>query len=109
MKTLMNAGGTMESPFACVMTALTPEQHQRHSKLLSQMIGDQQEIVELGDGYALRFIATPQLFQDLAEFVVYEHLCCSFFDLDLSLERENGRFGCVSAGALALRNLSAAN
>jgi len=80
----------MESPFACDMTALTPEQHQRHSELLSQMMASQQEIVELPDGYALRFIATPQLFQDLAEFVVYEHLCCPFFDLDLSLERESG-------------------
>ena len=80
----------MDSPFACDMNALTPEQHKRHSELLSQMMASQQEIVELPDGYALRFIATPQLFQDLAEFVVYEHLCCPFFDLDLSLERERG-------------------
>jgi hypothetical protein len=72
------------------MSALTPAQHKRHSELLSQMVASQQEIVELPDGYALRFIATPQLVQDLAEFVVYEHLCCPFFDLDLSLERENG-------------------
>jgi hypothetical protein len=80
----------MESPFACEMNALTPKQRQRHSELLHELMASQHEIVELPDGYSLRFSATPQLFQSLAEFVVYEHLCCPFFDLDLSLERENG-------------------
>jgi len=80
----------MESPFACDISALTAEQHRRHGELLGQLTAAQQQIQELPDGYSLCFAWSPEIFQDLAEFVVYERLCCPFFDLDLSLEREHG-------------------
>ena len=80
----------MESPFACDMNALSAEQRQRHVELLGKLNAAQEKIRELPDGYSIRFEAEPQLFQELAEFVIYERLCCPFFDLELVLERENG-------------------
>ena len=79
-----------ESPFACDMNALSAEQRQRHGELLGKLNAAQKEVRELPDGYSIRFEAVTQLFQELAEFVVYERLCCPFFDLELALERENG-------------------
>ena len=80
----------MESPFACDMNALSAEQRQRHGVLLGKLNAARKEVRELPDGYSIRFEAAPQLFQELAEFVVYERSCCPFFDLELALERENG-------------------
>src|SRR2546428_12397824 len=79
-----------ESPFACDMNALSAEQRQRHVELLGRLNAAQEEVRESPDGYSIRFEAEPQLFQELAEFVIYERLCCPFFDLELVLERENG-------------------
>jgi hypothetical protein len=80
----------MESPFACDMNALSAAQRQRHGELLGKVSAAQQEVRELPDGYSIRFEAQPQIFQELAEFVIYERLCCPFFDLELIVEREKG-------------------
>jgi hypothetical protein len=45
-----------------------------------------QELQELADGYAFSFKAESQLIKDAAEFIVYERLCCPFFDFELFVE-----------------------
>jgi hypothetical protein len=43
-----------DSPFACVMDDLTPEQRERIFALLDKLKAKKQEIKELPDGYAFR-------------------------------------------------------
>ncbi len=50
-----------------------------------------QSVKELGDGYAFRFKAESQLILEAAEFIVYERLCCPFFDFELAIEQDSNR------------------
>lgn len=79
-----------ESPFACNMKALTPEEQQRHVALLKRLFAIKQEVRELPDGYAFRYAAASVTIQELAEFIANEKLCCPFFDFALRVEREEG-------------------
>ncbi len=79
-----------ESPFACNMNALNAEQRKRQMTLLQRLGQLRQEVRELPDGYGFRFPAEATVFQELAEFVVNERLCCPFFDFELKLAREGG-------------------
>jgi hypothetical protein len=88
--TKMKDGATKESPFACNVAGLNTEQRQRYTALIKKLSISKQEVRELPDGYAFRFSAESSTIQDLAEFIVYERLCCPFFDFDLAVEREGG-------------------
>ncbi len=81
---------TKESPFICNMAGLNKEQRQRYMALIKKLNSGKQEVRELPDGYALRFSSEASTVQDLAEFIVYERLCCPFFDFELIVEREGG-------------------
>jgi hypothetical protein len=83
-------GATKETPFACNVAALSAEQRQRYMALIKKLRGGTQEVRELADGYAFRFSEESTTVQDLAEFIVYERLCCPFFDFELAVEREGG-------------------
>ena len=76
----------METVFACQMKALDEQQRERYGVITRTLRGARQELRELNDGYAFRFKAESQLIQDAAEFIVYERLCCPFFDFELSVE-----------------------
>lgn len=79
-----------ESPFACNMKALTPEQRKQHLALIKRLFAVKQEMRELPNGYAFRYDADSVKIQELAEFISNEKLCCSFFDFALKVEREDG-------------------
>ena len=79
-----------ESPFACNMNALNAAQRKRQTALIIKLGQLRQEVRELPDGYGFRFPAEVAVFQELAEFVVNERLCCPFFDFELKLAREGG-------------------
>ena len=83
-------GATKESPFVCNVAGMNAEQRQRYTVLIKKLQVSKQEVRELPDGYAFRFPAESSTIQDLAEFIVYERLCCPFFDFDLAVEREGG-------------------
>lgn len=83
-------GAVHESPFACNVAGLNAQQRQRYGVLIERLGSSRQEVRELPDGYAFRFPAETSTVQDLAEFIVYERLCCPFFDFELIVEREGG-------------------
>lgn len=86
----MNSNKTEETPFACNMKALSGEQRKRYATLLKHFEEAREEVKELPDGYAFRFPADPQMIQETAEFIGYEHACCPFFDIELAVEGEGG-------------------
>jgi len=79
-----------ESAFACNVAGLDSAQRQSWQKLIEHMAAAKQEVRELPDGYAFRFAPESSMVKELAEFIIYERLCCPFFDFELAVEREGG-------------------
>jgi hypothetical protein len=80
-----------DSPFICNMNALSIAQRERYKELIQKLNENLQTTKELNDGYAFRYKAESQLIQDVAEFIVYERLCCPFFDFELAVEQDSNR------------------
>lgn len=79
-----------DTPFACNMLAINPEERKRIMVLLKELKTKKQEVKELPDGYALRYAMDSETFRNAAEFITYERLCCPFFAFELEVEKENG-------------------
>jgi hypothetical protein len=73
------------------MNVLSAVQRDRYKEIIQKLNESRQAAKELQDGYAFRFKAESQLIQDAAEFIVYERLCCPFFDFELSVEQDSDR------------------
>jgi len=81
----------MDSPFVCNMDALSTTQKERYKEIVQKLNESRQAVKELSDGYGFRFKAESQIIQDAAEFIVYERLCCPFFDFELVVEQDSDR------------------
>ena len=79
-----------QSPFSCNVSGLDGAQMQRWQALIEHLATSKKGVRELPDGFAFRFAPEPEMVKDLAEFIVYERLCCPFFDFELAVEREGG-------------------
>ncbi len=88
-----------ESPLACNVTALTPEERKRHFDELGPRLRDLKTGVrELPDGYEFEFPADTATYRLLAEWTAGERLCCPFFDVDLRSSREGGTVRLILTG-----------
>ena len=76
------------SPIACqrLEGLFSPEKKRRHAEIWTVIEGVIQRIDELEAGYAFSFPMGDALFQELAEFITYERLCCPFFHFALEIE-----------------------
>lgn len=81
----------MDTPFICNINALTDAQRVRYHELAGKLNDSRQAVKELGNGYAFRFKAEADLILEVAEFIVYERLCCPFFDFELAVEPDTNR------------------
>lgn len=81
----------MDTPFICNLNVLSESQKERYKQLTSHLNQFRQSVKELSDGYAFRFKAESQLISDAAEFIVYERLCCPFFNFELVIESDTNR------------------
>lgn len=93
-----------ETPFACNMTALNPEEKKRVLDLLNELKVKHQEVKELSNGYAFRYAMDSETFRHAAEFIIYERLCCPFFEFDLKVEKENGAMWLQLTGRPGIKN-----
>ncbi len=73
------------------MSALTTTQRARYKEIIEKLNETRQGLKELNDGYAFRFKAESQMILEAAEFIVYERLCCPFFNLELAVEQDSDR------------------
>jgi hypothetical protein len=80
-----------DTPFICNLNALSDSQKERYRQLIQIINEARQSVKELNDGYAFRFKAESQLILDTAEFIVYERLCCPFFNFELTVESDTNR------------------
>jgi hypothetical protein len=77
---------------ACDLTAIAPDQRERHTVIAEQLFGAVQETQELPDGYAFRLPQESDMLLKAAEFMSNERLCCSFFGFTLEIEPQGGPF-----------------
>lgn len=76
-------------PIACDLTAIAEDERAAHEAYISErLFSDAQEILELPDGFALRFEAGH--YGELAQFVANERLCCPFFTFVLEVTPAQG-------------------
>ncbi len=79
-----------DSPFYCKTKALSKEEWAHKNQISAKMRSARVEIKELADGYAFRYRPGGVSLVELADWVDTEALCCPFFDMAISIEREGG-------------------
>ena len=86
-----SAARSAQSPFYCDKNALTPAERTRHFDVLGPaLVAKRRAVHELADGYEFQFSADKDTYQQLAEFIEGERLCCPFFDISLRVTPERG-------------------
>ena len=80
----------IESPLACDMTAIAPDQRPQHLATSRELFSRIEEVRELSNGYEFRLADDPALISKLAEFVSLEKLCCPFLNFVIEIEAEGG-------------------
>ncbi len=74
---------------ACDLNAIAAEQRPSHAVRAQRVLHEAvKEVLELPDGYALRFTADD--YAVLAEFIANERLCCPFFTFGLEVAPGRG-------------------
>ena len=79
-----------ESPFACDMSAIAPEQRTAHFANIDQLFRTVESIRELPDGYTFQLPNQPEVLLAATQFITLERLCCPFFGFGLEIEPEGG-------------------
>ena len=79
-----------ESPFACDMTAIAPDQRSAHVATIQKLFHSVRSMRELPDGYAFELPNESDVLATLTQFVDLERLCCPFFGFTIEVEREGG-------------------
>ena len=82
---------TSAERYHCDLTALDPIQRRRRAQLATEVWPKSLEMREQATGYDFRFEFTPSLFTNIAELATLEHLCCSFFEITLEIEKNSNR------------------
>lgn len=85
----MSQNTIVQSPFACDLTAIAPEQRAAHRALSAHLFGElAPETRELPQGYT--FLFSAEHLGEVASFVENERRCCPFFAFDIAVAAEGG-------------------
>ena len=87
----MNNSMNENQSLACDLTAIPSSVREEHVITAPQLFAKAQEVQELPNGYAVRFLNEPGRFMAIAKFIENERLCCPFFNFGLELERNSGQ------------------
>ena len=79
-----------EQTLACDLTAIPSDVREEHVITAPQLFALAQEVQELPNGFAIRFLNEASRFMAIAKFIENERLCCPFFNFGLELEPNNG-------------------
>jgi hypothetical protein len=86
----MNTHAVENQPLACDLTAIPSSAREEHVLNAPQLFALAQEVQDLPNGFAIRFVNEPGRFLSIAGFIENERLCCPFFNFTLELEPHNG-------------------
>jgi len=79
-----------DQALACDLTAIPSDVREEHVITAPQLFALAQEVQELPNGFAIRFLNEPGRFMAIAKFIENERLCCPFFNFGLELEPNSG-------------------
>jgi hypothetical protein len=79
-----------ESPFACDMTAIAPDQRGSHLAVIETLFRSVETVRELPNGYAFRLPNESDIVLAVGQFIMMERLCCPFFGFSVDVEPEGG-------------------
>jgi len=74
----------------CDLTTIPAAEREEHITSAPQLFQSAQEVRELPNGYAFRFMNGPGKFLSVAKYIEYERLCCPFFDFELEIQSDSG-------------------
>ena len=79
-----------KTTLVCDLNVLNSVQRRQHQEVLEQLQMSVDEVQELPDGYAYRYIAKAETLLLIEEFIALERLCCPFLNITLVAEHECG-------------------
>ena len=71
--------------------------------VFSQWLLLKEEVIELEDGYSLRFPGNDEWTERVIEFIKSERLCCSFIKFKLTFEPNNGPIWLFMGGSTEIK------
>ena len=86
----MNTNLNENQSLACDLTAIPSDVREEHVITAPQLFALAQEVQEIPNGFAIRFLNEPGRFMAIAKFIENERLCCPFFNFGLELEPNSG-------------------
>jgi hypothetical protein len=87
---IMNTNSNENQVLACDLTAIPSDVREEHVVTAPQLFALAQEVQELPDGFAIRFLNEPGRFMEIAKFIENDRLCCPFFCFGLEVEPNGG-------------------
>src|SRR5919109_3132056 len=100
----MNANLESQS-LACDLTAIPPSDREEHIVSAPQLFQTVQDVQELPNGYAFRFLNEPGKFMAIANYIENERLCCSFFNFELEVKPNGGALWLRLTGGEGVKDL----
>jgi hypothetical protein len=85
---------TTQSGFYCNIKALSASERARHKELTEKLMSSRTDTVEIEKGYEFQYSPAKVSVAEVAEWVVMESKCCSFFDFHIDSENE-GQLVCL--------------
>ena len=85
---------SVEGKFYCNVKALSAAERARHEELSKKLFAKKIATLEIERGYEFQYRPEDVSVAEVAEWVVAESKCCSFFDFHIDLE-EQGRLVCL--------------
>ena len=101
----MNNNLNEPQPLACDLTAIPSSVREEHVLTAPQLFSAAQEVQELSNGYAIRFLNESGRFMSIAKFIENEKLCCPFFNFGLDIEPNNGPIWLKLTGGEGVKEL----
>jgi hypothetical protein len=81
---------SQDQSLACDLTAIPANVREEHVVTAPQLFETAQEVQELPNGFAIRFLNEPGKFMEIAKFIENDSLCCPFFNFSVEVEPHRG-------------------
>src|SRR5215216_2543377 len=94
-----------DTTLACDLTAIPASAREEHVLTTPQLFQSAQEMQELPNGYAIRFLNEAGKFLAIATYIENERLCCSFFNFELEIKPNGGALWLRLTGGEGVKDL----
>lgn len=96
---------SQDQTLACDLAAIPAAAREEHLITTLQLFGTAQDVQELPDGFAIRFINEPGKLTELAKFIENERLCCPFFNFSVDVDAQRGPLWLRLTGGKGVKEL----